>query len=102
MPGEGYLNFGALGFLVIGVAFGILCALLSHLSGTLLKNRDLPSSYLTATLFAWLCFWLYLAGTANAGTVKFELIFVFAMFILAWARRGKKSQPAAIGFARDE
>jgi hypothetical protein len=89
LPGEGYLNFGPVGFLVIGVGFGILCASLSDLSGVILKNRDFPSSYLTAVLFAWLCFWLYLGGTANAVTVEYELVFLFAMFFLAGAGRGK-------------
>jgi hypothetical protein len=99
LPGEGYLNFGALGFLVIGVVLGILCAALSHLSRTLLKNRDLASSYLIATLFVWLCFWLYMGGTANAGTVKNELILVLAMFFLARARRRKPSGAAVAAYA---
>jgi len=98
LPGGGYLNFGALGFLVVGVVFGILCASLSDLSGTFLKNRDLPSSYLIATLFAWLCFWLYMGGTANAGTVQYELMFVFAMFFLARARRGQLSGTAVAAY----
>jgi hypothetical protein len=89
LPGEGYLNFGALGFLVIGVVFGLLCAILSQLTGSLLKNRDLGRSYLIATMFAWLCFWLYMGGTANAGTVQYQLIFVFATFYLARFRRGQ-------------
>lgn len=97
LPGEGYLNFGALGILVIGVVLGILCASLSDLSGTLLKNRDLPSSYLIAILFVWLCFWLYLSGTANALTVEYELMLVFAMFFLARGRRGRKVRATAIG-----
>jgi hypothetical protein len=91
LPGEGYLNFGALGFLVVGVVFGILCASLSRLGETLLKNRDLASSYLIATMFTWLCFWLYMGGTANAGTVRNELIVLFAMFFLARGRRGRPS-----------
>jgi hypothetical protein len=96
LPGEGYLNFGALGLMLVGVVFGILCASLSDLSGTLLKHRDLSSSYLIAVLFAWLCFWLYLGGTANAGTVKFELIDVLLMFFLARRRPG---QPNRVAFA---
>jgi hypothetical protein len=94
LPGEGYLNFGPLGFLVIGVVFGILCASLSDLSGTLLKNHDFPSSYLTSILFTWLCFWLYLGGTANAVTVEYELIFVFIMFFLARVPHGQSSGAA--------
>jgi hypothetical protein len=94
LPGEGYLNFGAVGFLVVGAVFGILCALVSDLSGTFLKNRDLPSSYVIATLLVWLCFWLYMGGTANAGTVQYELMFVFAMFFLARVRRGQPSGAA--------
>ncbi len=94
LPGEGYLNFGALGFLVVGVVFGILCASLSDLSGTLLKNRDLPSSYLIAVVFVWLCFWFYLGGTANAVTNLYEVMFIFAMFFLARNRRGKPSGAA--------
>jgi hypothetical protein len=100
LPGEGYLNFGALGFLVTGGVFGILCALLSDLSRTLLKNLNLSSSYLIATLFAWLCFWLYLGGTANAGTVKFGLMFVFVMFFLARVRRGQPSEVAVPAYVR--
>jgi hypothetical protein len=99
LPGEGYLNFGALGILVIGVALGILCALLSNLSTTLLEGRDLATGYLVAILFAWLCFWLYLGGTANAMNVEHEFTCVFVMFFLARARRGKTSGATVEAYA---
>ncbi len=95
VAGEGYLNFGALGCLVIGVVFGLLCTSLSRVSGVLLKNRDLASSYLVAVLFVWLCFWLYLAGTEATGVVKNGLTFVFALFLLARVRRGEAAQGGA-------
>jgi hypothetical protein len=95
LPGEGYLNFGAIGFLVVGTVLGMLCASLGDLSGRILTDRDLTSSYVIAVWFSWLCFWLYLGGTANAGTIKFEVIDIFAMLFFARPRALRPNKLAA-------
>jgi len=48
-------------------------------------------SYLFASLFVWVCFWFYLAGTGAAGTIKHLLVFVGIMIYLARTkpRRGE-------------
>lgn len=87
--GEGYLNFGIAGCLLVGSAFGILCAWWSHLSRLLLTNRTLASSYLNAALFGWLCFWLYLGGTANAEPIRNGFIGVIVMYVFSRSREAK-------------
>jgi hypothetical protein len=84
--GEGFLNFGALGCLIMGVIFGGLCGFLSHLNAVLLQKRDFASSFLAASLFLWICFWIYLAGTEATGAVRNGLIILAAMFYVARVR----------------
>lgn len=93
--GEGFLNFGPLGILVVGVGFGSLCACLSRLERALLQKRDLASSYVVASLFVWLCFWFYLAGTGAAGNIKHLAILAAVLLFLAGRRRGETTQEAA-------
>ena len=89
--GEGFLNFGVLGCLVIGVMFSAdFVPFLSHLNEVLLKERDVASSYLAALLFVWLCFWFYLGGTEATGPVRDGLLFVFVMFYVARVKRLKQ------------
>jgi len=84
--GEGFLNFGAIGCLVMGTIFGALCGFLSHLNIVLLPKRDLASSYLAASLFLWICFWFYLAGTEATGAVRNGLTILIVMFFVARVR----------------
>jgi hypothetical protein len=87
LPGEGYLNFGVFGFLIIGVPLGMFFTSLSNLAKRLLTARDLPSSFLLAVILSWIYFWFYLGGTANAVTNLYEIMFIFAMFWMARPRR---------------
>jgi hypothetical protein len=94
--GEGFLNFGAVGCLFMGAIFGYLCSRLSHLNEVLMKKRDLASSYLAASLFLWLCFWFYLAGTEATGAVRNGLMLIVVMFYLARVHSdGRPIAPAA-------
>ena len=88
--GEGFLNFGILGCLMVGLIFGGLCAFLSHLNEVLLRKRDLASSYLAALFFVWVCFWFYLAGTEATGAIKNGLLFAFLMFYVARVKHMKQ------------
>lgn len=83
LAGEGFLNFGALGCLIVGMVFGGLCSFLYHVKHALLKRRDLACCYLAASLFVWLCFWLYLAGTEATGVIRNGLFLSLAMFHLS-------------------
>jgi hypothetical protein len=84
--GEGFLNFGPVGCLIMGTIFGVLCGFLSHLNTVLLQKRDLACSYLAASLFLWICFWFYLAGTEATGAVRNGLAILVAMFFVARVR----------------
>jgi hypothetical protein len=52
----------------------------------LLQKRDFASSFLAASLFLWICFWIYLAGTEATGAVRNGLIILAAMFYIARVR----------------
>jgi oligosaccharide repeat unit polymerase len=95
--GEGFLNFGAVGCLFMGAIFGFLCSRLSHLNNVLLKKRDLASSYLASSLFLWLCFWFYLAGTEATGAVRNGLMLIVFMFYLARVRHSGRRSIASPG-----
>lgn len=86
VAGEGFLNFGIWGCLIVGAVFGALSAWISQLSDVLQEKRDLASSYLSASLLIWFCFWLYLGGTSNAGTIKYGFLIAIVMFYLARVR----------------
>jgi NhaP-type Na+/H+ or K+/H+ antiporter len=70
----------------MGTIFGALCGFLSHLNTVLLQKRDLASSYLAASLFLWICFWFYLAGTEATGAVRNGLTVLVVMFFVARVR----------------
>jgi hypothetical protein len=86
MAGEAYMNFWLLGppLLAILLGFGIAWSERS------LKFSDtIPVRYLSATLFLWFSFWLYMGGTQALGTIKFGAIVLFAIYFLS-----RKQTPA--------
>jgi hypothetical protein len=77
MAGEAYMNFWLLGppLLAPLLGFGIAWSERS------LKFSDaIPVRYLSATLFLWFSFWLYMGGTQALGTIKFGAIVLFVMY----------------------
>jgi len=83
LAGEGYVNFGEFGCVIVGCAFGFGCAFISGFAEELLRRPDPVFGYLVAMLFVWLCFWLYLAGTESTGVIKNGLVFVVVMLFLS-------------------
>jgi hypothetical protein len=80
MAGEAYMNFGLLGppLLALLLGFGIAWSERS------LKFSDtIPVRYISATVFLWFSFWLYMGGTQALGTVKFGAIVLFAMYFFS-------------------
>lgn len=97
LAGEGYVNFGGIGCMIIGVAFGFACSWLSRLAASAARIRDLASSYLLAIAFSWLCFWLYLAGTEATGVVKNGISVVLVMFMVARIKQPQRGAVASGG-----
>jgi hypothetical protein len=72
LAGEGYLNFGYAG---ASILCGILGYALANLNRIFLRPpAGLYRVYLLAQIFTWLCFWVYLAGTQAAATIKIGLL----------------------------
>lgn len=77
MAGEAYMNFWLLGPPLLGLLLGFGIAW----SERSLKFSDtIPVRYLSATLFLWFSFWLYMGGTQALGTIKFGAIVLFVMY----------------------
>jgi len=86
MAGEAYMNFWILG----PPPFALLLGFGIAWSERSLKFSDtIPVRYLSATLFLWFSFWLYMGGTQALGTMKFGAIVLFAMYFFS-----RKQTPA--------
>ncbi len=75
LAGEGYLNFGFPGVIVLGFGYGLLCGLvgswISHL------RRDAPDNVaaLAVVISVWvLVVIFYLSGTGGAGVIRIQLL----------------------------
>jgi len=90
LAGESYFNFGYFGVAVVGFLFGLACAVLDAAVAQLKNTDGIAGIYLSALLFSWLCFWLYLAGTQAAATIKIGLILM--IFVLFFSRQRSAPQ----------
>jgi hypothetical protein len=80
MAGEAYMNFWMLGppLLALLLGFGIAWS-----ERALKFSVTVPIRYLSATIFLWFSFWLYMGGTQALGTIKFGAIILFVMYAAA-------------------
>jgi len=86
LAGESYFNFGYIGVMLVGFAFGVLCAALDVVMDILKRTHGIVGRYLSALLFTWFCFWLYLAGTQAGATIKIGLLLAFGVLYLSRQR----------------
>ena len=86
LAGESYFNFGYLGVVSVGFLFGILCALVDIVINVLRRRQGTAGRYVSALLFTWFCFWLYLAGTQAGATIKIGLVLAAGILYLSRGR----------------
>lgn len=82
--GEGYINFGYLGAIAIGLAWGLAVGWCEKL---LEHARALDCefwNYAAVLCFVWVCFLVYLAGTQAAAPIKTGALL---LLLVAWASK---------------
>jgi hypothetical protein len=87
LSGEGYLNFGYPGTILLGSLFGVMLAASDVLMQTVIRSGTLATRYLAASIFVWLAWWTYLAGTQAGGAIKSEVALVGLITLLSSERR---------------
>ncbi len=92
LPGEAYLNFDVFGPALVGVLFGMICAVVEVAVLELRKRRALWADLSAAFVYVWACFWIYLSGTQAAATVKMGAILLVATL---WYARDRRPQGEA-------
>lgn len=85
LAGEGFLNCGYVGGTLTSILLGLMLANLN----TLFKKspKSLYQLFITSQLFAWLCFWVYLAGTQAAATIKIGVMLVAILMFISRAKQ---------------
>jgi hypothetical protein len=83
LAGEAYLNFGYSGPALLGFIFGMIGGYLDLALRLLNGRRLLWAYFIAAQLFTWICFWVYLAGTEGAATIKIGCLLLLAMYYLS-------------------
>jgi hypothetical protein len=99
LAGEGYLNFGYAGTVAVMSLFGFLLGRLDQAMQIVRRAPRVAPVYLISLVFIWLCFWLYLAGSPAAATVKAGILIVAALLLCAQPRFGDEPAPAGRGEA---
>jgi hypothetical protein len=81
LAGEGYLNFGYVGGTLTCTLVGLVLAHINKLFSN--SPKSLYQIFITSQLFAWFCFWVYLAGTQAAATIKIGIILVVVLTLIS-------------------
>jgi hypothetical protein len=88
LTGEGYINFGYCGAIVVGFLWGMAVGWSDRLFRATGKNAPGFVNYAASLFFIWVCFWLYLAGSQAAASIKGGAILLIAVGLV-----GKVFQP---------
>lgn len=88
MAGEAYMNFWLLGPPLLGTLLGFGIAWSER---SLKFSETIPVRYLSATIFLWFSFWLYMGGTQALGTIKFGSIVLIVIYFFS-----RKQIPSAV------
>ena len=81
--GEGYMNFGLPGALLLSLLLGVCVAWVEVILTRASKTLSVAGMYLGSSAFVWVCFWTYLGGTQAFGTIKFGAIIMIALIYLS-------------------
>lgn len=79
LAGEGFLNFGYIGTMGVMLVLGAFTGFLDRALRSVQRSVSVTGAYLGSLGMVWLCFWLYLAGTQAAATIKIGLVVVALM-----------------------
>jgi hypothetical protein len=77
--GEGYINFGYLGAIAVSFLWGCAVGWCEQLFSAARKNDIEFLNYASVTCFIWICFFLYLAGTQAAASIKTGALLVLGV-----------------------
>jgi hypothetical protein len=79
LAGEGYLNFGMVGTLVLCALWGWGMRKVSDIIQAAGKSSNVVHAYFAALLVSWLAFWLYLGGSQASGVVRSSALLLAGM-----------------------
>jgi hypothetical protein len=88
LAGEGYLNFGYVGGTLTCALLGLVLANVNRLF--IESPKSLPLIFLTSQIFTWFGFWVYLAGTQAAATIKIGIMLIGALMLMSRAKQFPK------------
>jgi len=83
ITGEGYVNAGYMGVVLAGVLWGIFMGWSEKLLDAARRFEKVHLWHAAALFFVWISFWLYLAGTQAAATIKGGILLLLMIGFLA-------------------
>jgi hypothetical protein len=83
LAGEGYLNFGAAGTIVLCSLWGWGMRKINNVVVAANQSGSVVDAYFAALLISWIAFWLYLGGSQASGVIKSAVILVAAMLYIS-------------------
>jgi len=95
LAGEGYLNFGPIGALVLGGIWGWGMRKVSGFSSHAVRSGSVIDAYLAALLVSWMAFWIYLGGSQASGSVRTASGILF-LSLYASRITGDRVSPASV------
>ena len=88
LAGEGYLNFGMVGTLLLCALWGCGMRKVGGVIQAAEKSSNVVHAYFAALLLCWLAFWLYLGGSQASGVVRSSALLLAGMLWICRAKDG--------------
>jgi hypothetical protein len=82
LAGEGYLNFGICGAIIVSGLWGWAMRKVSNSIAAARRSQDGAAAFVVALILCWLAFWIYLAGSSSSGFLKSGLVITLMLFLL--------------------
>ena len=80
LAGEGYLNFGVVGVMVLSALWGWGMRKISGVVKAAGESGAAFDAYFAALLVSWMAFWIHLGGSQASGVVRSEVL-LFAVML---------------------